>query len=71
MAKSHCKYEANNGFLLMIYLRPFVHQLNTVYLYPWTKEGSVLFNDTLNTFSYGYIASDLGLNAGEKGTGMF
>ena len=23
------------------------------------KEGSVLFNDTLNTFSYGYMASDI------------
>ena len=23
------------------------------------KEGSVLFNNTLNTFSYGYMASDI------------
>ena len=23
------------------------------------KEGSVLFNDTLNTFSYGYMALDI------------
>ena len=24
------------------------------------KEGSVLFNNALNTFSYGYMASDVG-----------
>ena len=28
-------------------------------LYIFLKDGSVLFNDALNTFSYGYMASDI------------
>ena len=28
-------------------------------IFKWRKEGNVLFNDTLNTFYYGYMASDI------------
>ena len=40
---------------LMKYLTHYYH-------YGWgrgRKEGSILFNDTLNTFSYGYMVSNI------------
>ena len=36
--------------------------LRTVNGYSQRKEGSVLLNDALNTFSYGYMGSDIMVN---------